>query len=94
MLQRRQCPLPGLVVKFFQASCQFRVQRYPAVQLADSAAGRASWKVLLCQVAQIDASGMFFLFIHCAFSFLLYNIKNYPVVIQSLLPGGLFTTTK
>nr|DAE18579.1 MAG TPA: hypothetical protein [Myoviridae sp. ctxym25] len=37
---------------------------------------------------------MFFLFIHCAFSFLLYNIKNYPVVIQSLLPGGLFITTK
>ena len=56
MLQWCQCPLPGFIIKLFQATGQFRVQLYPAVQLADGTAGRASREVLLCQVAQVDAN--------------------------------------
>nr|DAN01278.1 MAG TPA: hypothetical protein [Caudoviricetes sp.] len=71
MLQRCQCPLPGLVEQFRESSGQFRIQRYPAVQLAYRTSWRAAREVLLCQVAQIDASDVLLFFIHCAFSFLL-----------------------
>nr|DAT16839.1 MAG TPA: hypothetical protein [Caudoviricetes sp.] len=33
MLQRRQCPLSGLVMQFLQPGLQLRIQFYPAVQL-------------------------------------------------------------
>nr|DAO48360.1 MAG TPA: hypothetical protein [Caudoviricetes sp.] len=54
VLQRRQCPLPGLVVQFLQPGLQLRVQLYPAVQLCRCAAGRGVEEVGLCQVTHVD----------------------------------------
>nr|DAY75683.1 MAG TPA: hypothetical protein [Caudoviricetes sp.] len=70
MLQRCQCSLPGLVKQFCESPGQFRIQRYPAMQLAHRASGCIIRKVLLCQITQINASDVFLFFIHCAFSFL------------------------
>lgn len=54
MLQRRQRPLPGLVMQFFESCLQFGIQFYPTVQLCRGAAGCRFREVGLGEVTHVD----------------------------------------
>lgn len=86
MLQRSQAALALLVVEFVETFLKIGVEPHPAAELCDGAARTAPWKILLCEICQVD----------CVYSFshISYKgnekrrTKNCPAAVCRLLRGS------